>query len=165
LRSDHSLEGGDVRRRIRVAAIGAELGFAAIPAVGYSAPVKKPPWLCSAQTPKCATLIVHLDRVGCAHRVPGEGGECKYPEELPALRVSKLGSGPRCRNKLPRCWGKALGNLYTEAHKVRVAPGRYGIAALESAEPTAEVLRRSESDEVSVRAGQTLEVTLRERLI
>ena len=68
-------------------------------------------------------------------------------------------------NKLPRCWGKVLGNWYTEAHRVRVAPGHYGIAALESAEPTGEVLGRSESEEVSVRAGQTREVTLRVRLL
>jgi hypothetical protein len=53
-----------------------------------------------------------------------------------------------------------LGNWYTEAHKVRVAPGHYGIAALESDSPMAELQFRSFSQEVMVGAGQTLEVTL-----
>jgi hypothetical protein len=151
------------------AALAAMLAIAAIPSVSSSAPLKKPPWLCSAHASRCATLIVHLEGFGCGHPTPGEAGErerpCRYPEELPALRVSKLGSGPRCPDERPRCWGEVLGNWYTEHHKVYVAPGHYGIAALESAEPTAEVLGRSESEEVMVTAGETLEVTLRERLI
>jgi hypothetical protein len=71
------------------------------------------------------------------------------------------GQGPRCDNgKLPRCWGKVLGNWYTEAHKVRVTPGHYGIADLESDSPTARLVPLSFSKEVMVNAGQTLEVTL-----
>ena len=64
------------------------------------------------------------------------------------------------KGRLPRCWGAVLGNWYTEAHKVLVAPGHYGIAALESDSPSARLLHRSFSQEVTVSAGQTLEVTL-----
>ena len=151
-----------MRRRVPfggLAALAALLGIAAMPAVSYSAHVKKPHWLCGARPSECATLIVHTRLVGC----PLVTGECQ-PQPLrnpKALRISKLGSGPRCDNgKLPRCWGTVLGNWYTEAHEVRVAPGHYGIAALESDSPSARLVHRSFSQEVTVSAGQTLEVTL-----
>jgi hypothetical protein len=149
-----------MRRRVplgALAALAVVLEIVAAPAA--SAHLKKPHWLCGAKASQCATLIVHTRLVGCplAHR------ECR-PQPLrnpKALRISKLGSGPRCDNgKLPRCWGKVLGNWYTEAHKVRVTPGHYGIADLESDSPTARLVLLSFSKEVMVSVGQTLEVTL-----
>jgi hypothetical protein len=146
-----------------LAALAVLLAIAAMPAVSYSAHVKKPHWLCGAKASECATLIVYLRLVGC----PLANGECQpQPVTNPkALRISKLGSGPLCTSRLPRCWGVVLGNWYTEAHKVRVAPGHYGIAALESDSPTARTKHRSESKEVRVSAGQTLEVALDVRAI
>ena len=151
-----------MRRRVPVGGLGALaalLGIAAMAAVSYSAHVQKPHWLCGATASECATLIVRTRLVGC----PLVTGECQpQPLRNPrVLRISKLGSGSRCDNgKLPRCWGTVLGNWYTKGHKVRVAPGHYGIAALVSDSPTARLKFRSFSQEVMVSAGQILEVTL-----
>ena len=116
-----------------------------------------PSWVCSSSATECATLIVHT-----WERAEGKGLHF-YLREEGALRIVKLGSGRRCgphphQGVYPRCWGKALGNWYTDEHTLRLAPGRYGIAEIESATPTARILRKSTSKEVTVRARQTVKV-------
>lgn len=61
----------------------------------------------------------------------GEKRECEYRENLAALGVSKLGSGPRCTDKLPRCWAKCWAIGIPKGTRWGLAPGHYGPAALE----------------------------------
>jgi hypothetical protein len=136
-------------------AVAALLGIAAIPAVSYSAQATEPSWLCSSSAAGCATLIVHP-----VTRGEKPGGPEFFPEEGAALRIAKLGSRRRCTGSYRRCPGKVLGKWYTNELTLRVAPGRYRITKIESASPSARRVSHSPSTEVSVRAGQTLDVTV-----
>lgn len=101
---------------------------------------------------QCAVLIIHEYGVGrLANSHP------PYPEEGGTLRIVKLASGPRCGVSLPRCWGKVLSSRTTTEHELSLAPGRYGIASVESTRPGSHVYT---AKEVTVSAGQRLEVTL-----
>lgn len=116
---------------------------------------KEPGWLCRAADSGCATLSVHVYGEGGTKEIKGERPP-RYPENNPLL-IARLGSGPRCAVERPRCWGKVLSTTTTEERKVRLAPGHYGIAALESTRPGAHVYT---GKEVTVTAGQALDVTL-----
>jgi hypothetical protein len=135
------------------------LGIAAIPAVGYSAHAKKPDWVCSTTASNCATLVVHVDAVGGC---PPGHPECpSVPEETKALRIAKLGSAPRCKPELQRCWGTVLSSWQTVEHKLRVAPGHYGVAVIPSVSSRGGgSLDGALSKEVTVSSGEEREIMI-----
>jgi hypothetical protein len=97
----------------------------------------------SAPIPLAATLIVHVYvEVG-----GGEGGlpRTRYTEEMLILRITPLAPG-----------GELPSPIETPEHTVHLPPGQYEIKA------SLALLRSSfqASETVTVRAGQTLEVTL-----
>ena len=147
-------------------ALAALLGIAAIPAVSYAGGGKNVRLLCAAKRASdCGTLVIRVYGVV-------ELEEPEEPERPPRrilddggpLRIAKLGSGPRCETALPRCWGKVLRSMQTGRYTLRVSPGRFGIAALEAAEPGGDWSYPGApvytAKEVTVDAGQTVEATL-----
>jgi hypothetical protein len=94
-----------------------------------------------AQCPakKCATLIVHVYSTAGRELLPGE--PLRVPDESARLRITQIGP----RGSAPRSWT-------TSDRTMHVVPGRYEIAfaARTAGEPRS----------VTMKAGQTLEVTL-----
>ena len=120
---------------------------AELPAVSYAAGAAElHQSRCPAQTPKCATLIIKVYALGGIRNAP-KGGT---PSEYARLLINKL--GPE---------GDVQSTTFTRDHKLRVAPGRYGIADVEGLEGGGPGTRVFASKKVSASADQTVEVTLR----
>ena len=132
-----------------LAALAAALGIAAIPGASASAQETTPQWLCQPDAAECATLIVHVEALGaCIKHV------CVHPHEVQTpLRVAQLGSIAHCYKKgVARvCLRKVLSSTVTNEQTLHLAPGRYDVSAS----------RTSRKTEVTVRAGQTREVTVK----
>ena len=127
-----------------VAGLAAVLGMAAIAAVSHGGVAMEPNVLCSpGKVSACATLIIHEY---FRPVIPGEN-VARRPEEHGCLRV---------RND------QTLSSKTTRAHKLRVAPGRYEIAAVSGGPLLCESPTYVKKT-VTVSKGQTRDVTLEVR--